>query len=210
MSIVRTPIRAKFRDRATKSVRDIRCRKFVLPEKINQRTPYSGCKCRLAITPPDQAARQACHVDILRGSTAIAMQQRRQRAVSSRSTGDHASINAVTAAWQQDLSDYRTFRRQKEQQYWNSRISDAAHNPRSLWNSLNVLLHSKNADPHFTANEFATSFHNKVKAIRDSTLDQSTRLSFLQLTAVLLRSYQSLASISVVCYRTLPEQAVCT
>lgn len=71
--------------------------------------------------------------------------------------------------WQQALADYRTLLRQKEQQYWNSRISDAAHNPRSLWNSLNVLLHSKNADPHFTANEFATFFHNKVTTIRNST-----------------------------------------
>jgi len=68
-------------------------------------------------------------------------------------------------SWQQALADCSTLLRQKEQQYWNSRISDAAHNPRSLWNSPNVLLHSKNADPHFTANEFATFFHNKVKTM---------------------------------------------
>jgi len=31
------------------------------------------------------------------------------------------------------------------------------------------LVHSKNADPHFTSNEFATFFHNNVKTIRDPT-----------------------------------------
>ena len=35
---------------------------------------------------------------------------------------------------------------------------------------MNALLHSKNADPYFTANEFATFFHNKVKTTCDSTV----------------------------------------
>jgi len=35
--------------------------------------------------------------------------------------------------------------------------------------TLKILLHSKNADPHFIANEFAMFFHNKVKTIREST-----------------------------------------
>ena len=64
-------------------------------------------------------------------------------------------------SWRQALADYRTLLRQKEQQYWSRRITDAAQNPRSLWNLLNVLLHSKNADPRFTANEeFATFLQN--------------------------------------------------
>ena len=73
--------------------------------------------------------------------------------------------------WQKALNGYRDLLRWKQQQYWNSRISDAAaaHNPRSLWNSLNHLLHPPKVDLHYTANEFATFFRDKVRLIRDCT-----------------------------------------
>ena len=84
-----------------------------------------------------------------------------------------------------------------------------AHNPRSLWNSPNVLLHSENADPHFTANEFATFFHIKVKTM-DTRLNGWIRAPvchFVQLTAVAF-TITPVTGVDISRARTLPEQAV--
>jgi len=45
MSISQTPIHAKFCGDPTRSVRDIRDRKFVLPEKMDQNSPKSLKTC---------------------------------------------------------------------------------------------------------------------------------------------------------------------
>ena len=52
--------------------------------------------------------------------------------------------------WQKALNGYCDLLCRKEQQYWNGRICDAAaaHNPRSLWNSLNHLLHPAKVELH--------------------------------------------------------------
>ena len=67
------------------------------------------------------------------------------------------------------MAEYRALLHVKEQCYWSSRISDSAHNPRKLWNSLKPLLQPAATEAQITADMFANFFRDKVKSIRDDT-----------------------------------------
>ena len=82
--------------------------------------------------------------------------------------------------WIKKLQESASLYRNKESQYWSSRISANASDPRRLWRDLDELMRKQDEAPVLTpseasqrAEEFKNFFDNKVSSIRLETKDAS-------------------------------------
>jgi hypothetical protein len=84
-------------------------------------------------------------------------------------------VAASKAAWYAQRRSYRQLRQRKCADFWRHKIDAASSNPRQLWDAIDQLLGRGRtpSNPCISVEQFSDFFHNKVDAIRQSTVNSS-------------------------------------
>ena len=81
------------------------------------------------------------------------------------------------SAWVAQQRSKQRLYSQKQNKYWENRITDSRGNPKKLWKNLASVLRKEKVKPtrseHISAENFSKAFRTKIEDVRSSTADRS-------------------------------------